>query len=87
MCGRAVRKGREPPQQVELLLAKPRDIRERLRSGQNRQQNQKQHFRQRIIHLAGLPIVRQIVEVIKEARRFGNRREGRPIIRHRHAPP
>jgi hypothetical protein len=64
----ACRSGRqEPPQQVELFLAKPCNIHERFRSGQNRQQNQKQHFRQRIIDLANLAIVRQIVEVIKKA--------------------
>ncbi len=85
--GRAILEGPEPAQEVKLLLAKPLDVAEGLRTGQNRQQSQKQDFGERIIHLAGLTMVRQVLEVVKIIRRLGNRRELRPVLRHRRAPP
>jgi hypothetical protein len=48
----------ETAQRVELLLSKPRDIDERLRSAPHREQTQNQHLVQRINHLATLPRVR-----------------------------
>ena len=47
----------ETAAEVRLPLAKPRYVGERLRPRKNRQKNQEQHFRQRIIHLAGLTMM------------------------------
>ena len=75
MRRRAVEKRPEPAQQIELLLAKARDINERLRPRQHRQKAQQQHLRERIDHLAGLPRVRQILEIVQENNRLVERRQ------------
>jgi hypothetical protein len=52
--GRPVTKRSEPAQQIDLLLAEPRDIHEGLRSAQNREQTQQQHLGERINDFAAL---------------------------------
>src|SRR5207342_1573266 len=79
--------GPKPPQEFDLPLAKPRDVAERLRPRQNRQQNQKQDFGERIIHLSGLTMIRQITEIVKKIRRLRNCGKSCPIGIHHHAPP
>jgi hypothetical protein len=66
MRRRAVHTGPKPPQQFDLPLAKARDIGERLRPRENRQKNQEQHLGERIIHFAGLTMIRQLAEIVKE---------------------
>ncbi len=83
MRRRAVEKRPEPAQQIELLLAKARDINERLRPRQHRQKAQQQHLRERIDHLAGLPRVRQILEIVQENNRLVERRQLRIRPPHR----
>jgi hypothetical protein len=73
MRGRAVHIGPKPPQQFDLPLAKPRDVGKRLRPRKHRQKNQEQHLRQWVIHLAGLTLIRQLAEIVKETRRLGDR--------------
>jgi hypothetical protein len=46
------------------FFPKPRNVDEYLRSRQNRQQAQQQHFRQQIDHLAGRAPVQQTLEII-----------------------
>ena len=58
MRRRPMAKRPEPPQQLDLLFPKPRNVDECLRPRQHRQQAQQQHFGQRIDHLAGLARVR-----------------------------
>ena len=72
---RAVAKRPEPAQQLDLLLAEPRDIDEGLRPRQHRQQAQQQHLGKRIDHLAGLARVRQILEIVQENNRLAERRQ------------
>ncbi len=66
MRGRAVHIGPKPPQQLDLPLAKSRDVGECLRPRKNRQKNQEQHFRERRIHFAGLTMIRQPAEIVKK---------------------
>src|ERR1700730_6586727 len=88
MRRRAVHIGPKPPQQFDLPLAKPRDVGERLRPRENRQKNQEQHLRERIIYFAGLTMVRQPAEIVKETRRLRNRCKSYPVrIHHRPPPP
>jgi len=72
---RSVAKRPEPAQKVDLLLAEPGDIDERLRSAQHRQQTQQQHLGERIDNLAGLARVGQILEVIEKNNGFAQRRK------------
>src|SRR5271165_1570244 len=76
----------EAAQQPKLLLAEARDIGKTLRSRQNRQQRQQQDFIQRISHLAGLPMVRQVLEMIQKSSRLKTRRKRRVQTLH-HRPP
>ena len=73
MRRRAVRERPEPAQQLELLLAEPRDVGERLRAGQNRQQAQEQDLIERIDHLAGWPMIRHVFEIPEKNSRLGKR--------------
>jgi hypothetical protein len=84
--GSAVAKRLEPAKQTELLLAEPRDIHERLRPGQHRQQAQQHHLSKRIHHLRTLPRVRQILEIPQKHNRFAERSAIRRRARHRRPP-
>jgi hypothetical protein len=77
MRGRPITKWPKPAQQVELLFAKQRNIDEGLGSGQHCKQTHQQHLVERIDHLAGLPRVRQILEVTQKNNRLAKRREPR----------
>lgn len=66
----AVVKGPKAAQKVKLPFAEQGDIDEGLGAGQNRQQAQKQHFRQRVHHLAGLTGIRQILKISQKNNRF-----------------
>ena len=70
---RAIAKRPEPAQKIELLLAEPGDIDEGLRPGQHRQQTQQQHLVERINHLAALPRIRQILEIVQKNNGFAER--------------
>ena len=85
--GRTVHIGPKPPQQFDLALAKPRHVGERLRPRENRQKNQEKHFRQRIIHFAGLTMVRQPLEMVKKTRRLRKRCKSCPRAVHHRPPP
>src|SRR6202007_968918 len=61
--GRTVLVGPKPPQQIDLSLAKSRDVGESLCPGKNRQKKQQQHFRQRIINLVGLEAIQATTEM------------------------
>src|ERR1035437_894350 len=87
MRGRAVHIGPKPPQQFDLPLAKSRDVGERLRARKNRQKNQQQHLRQRVIHLAGLTMIRQPAEIVKETRRLRDHCKSCPVRIHPRPPP
>src|SRR5271154_1309451 len=87
MRGRAVHIGPKSPQQFDLPLAKPRDVGEGLRPRENRQKNQQQHLREWIIHFAGLTMIRQPTEIVKETRRLPNRRKSCPLRTHHRPPP
>src|SRR6266566_6917177 len=84
---RAVHIGPKPPQQFDLPLAKPRNIGKRLRPRKNRQKNQEQHLRERIIHFAGLTMIRQPAEIVKKTRRLRNLCQSRPVGNHHRPPP
>src|SRR6266566_1423567 len=84
---RAVHIGPKPPQQFDLPLAKPRNIGKRLRTRKNRQKNQEQHLRERIIHFAGLTMIRQPAEIVKKTRRLRNLCQSRPVGNHHRPPP
>jgi hypothetical protein len=56
--GRSVTERPKPTQKINLLLAEPRNIHERLRSAQNREQTQQQYLVQRIGDFATLARVR-----------------------------
>jgi hypothetical protein len=60
----------EPPQKIELLLFKARDVGERLSPGQHRQQAQQQHHIKRVNHLTQLPGGRNISEILKKNNSF-----------------
>src|ERR1035437_1460931 len=62
--GRSKKKRPETAQKFFLLFAEPRDIDKCLRPAQHRQQTKQQHLVERIDHLAGLPGIRQILEII-----------------------
>src|SRR5258705_10527331 len=79
--------GQKPPQQFDLPLAKPRYIGKRLRTRKNRQKNQEQHLRERIIHFAGLAMIRQPAEIVKKTRRLRNLCQSRPVGNHHRPPP
>src|SRR6266571_4498259 len=79
MRGRSMAKRPEPAQQIELLLAKAGDVDECLRPGQHGEQTQEQHLGKRIEHLAGLPSVRKILEIVQKNNGFADR----PKIRRR----
>ena len=66
MGRRAMRKRQEPAQKIQLLLAKPGNVADRLSPSQNRRKAQKQDFVQGIHHLAALAMIRQILEMIKK---------------------
>src|SRR5438309_9502692 len=87
MRGCAVHIRPKPPQQFDLALAKPRDVGERLRPRENRQKNQEQYLRERIIHFAGLTMIRQLAEIVKKTRRLRNRRKSCPLATHLRPPP
>jgi hypothetical protein len=86
MGGRSIAERPEAAQQPELLLAEPRDIDERFRSGQHREQAQQQHLLQRVDHLSALTRVRQILEVIEKHDRFAEHAAVARRIVHRHPP-
>jgi hypothetical protein len=87
MRGRAVHIGPKPPQQIDLTLAKTRDVGERLRPRKNCKKNQQQYFRQRIIYLAGLTMIRQLAEIVEKTRRFRNLCKSCPVGIHHRTPP
>src|SRR5450756_2014548 len=87
MRGRAVHIGPKPSQQFDLPLAKPRDVGECLRPRKNRQKNQQQHFRERIIHFAGLTMIPQPADILKETRRLRNLCKLCPGNIHHRSPP
>src|SRR5450631_4746643 len=87
MRGRAVHIGPKPPQQFDLPLTKPRNVGERLRPRKNRQKNQEQHLRQRIIYFAGLTMIRQLAEIVEETRRLRDRCKCCPVGIHHRPPP
>jgi hypothetical protein len=55
MRRRAIAEGKKTPEQIELLFAKQRDVREGFSPGQHRQKAEKQHLVQRIDDLPLLP--------------------------------
>jgi len=61
--GRSIAKRPEAAQKLDLLLAEPRDIGERLGSGQHRKQTQQQHLLEWINNFASLARVRHIPEM------------------------
>ena len=73
MGGRPVTKRSEPAQQIDLLLAEPRDIHEGLRSAQNREQTQQQHLGERINDFAALARIGQILEMIQKNNALADR--------------
>ena len=68
-----MRNGRNRRKKGDLLLAEPRDIDERLRAAEHREQTQQQHLSERINDFAELPRVRQILEIIQKNNGFADR--------------
>jgi hypothetical protein len=87
MRRRTIGEGQETAQKPQLPFAEPRDIGEALRAGQHGKQRQQQHFIEPVNHLAGLPGVGQLLEIIQENRCLGNPSEIPSRIRHCRAPP
>jgi hypothetical protein len=58
--------GAEPAQQVELVVAEPGDVDDRLGASQNSQQTQKKDFIERIANLAALAMIRQILKMLQK---------------------
>src|SRR5215813_5419432 len=77
---RSVGERPEAAQESELLLAETRNVSEGLRSRQHREQAQEQDLLERINDLAGLPMVRHILEKREKNRRLDQRRANR--LRH-----
>ena len=77
MGRRAMRKRQKPAQKIQLLLAKPGNVTNRLRPRQNRRKAHKQNFIQRIHHLAALAVIRKIPEMIKK---YNNLRKVQTIV-------
>ena len=71
--GRPVAKRPEAPQKVQLLRPETGDIGEGFRPGEHRQQAKQQNFVERIHHLASLPGVRKIPEIIQKNNALANR--------------
>jgi hypothetical protein len=86
MRGRAVHIGPKPPQQIDLTLTKLRDVGERLRPRKDCKKNQEQYFRQRIIYLAGLTMIRQLAEIVEKTRRLSNLCKPCPVGIHYRTP-
>ena len=57
--GGAIGERPEPPQQLQLLVAKPGDMGDRLRTCEHAKQAQQKHLTERINHLAELARIRQ----------------------------
>src|SRR5215813_8388246 len=74
---RSVGERPEAAQQRELLLAETRNVSEGLRSRQHREQAQEQDLLERINDLAGLSMVRHILEKREKNRRLDQRRANR----------
>jgi len=55
--------------------------------GKNRQKNQEQHFRQRIIHFAGLTMIWQSTEIVEKTCRLRNLCKSGPAAIHHRPPP
>lgn len=72
MRGRAVHIGPKTPQQIDLPLAKSRDVGKCLRPRKNRQENQQQHFRERVILFTDLMMILQLTEIVEKTGRLGN---------------
>ena len=83
---RPVAKPPEAAQQFQLLLAEAGDIDEGLRPSQHGEQTQQQHFVERIDHLAGLAVVRQIAEMTQKTNRLSQRAAVRCRPFHRRPP-
>ena len=66
MGWRARREGAKLAQQNKLLVAEAGDVGDRLGPGQDRQKAKQQHFGQGVHHLALLPGIRQITEILKK---------------------
>ena len=81
--GRPVTKRSEPAQQIDLLLAEPRDIDEGLRSAQNREQTQQQHLGERINDFAAVARIGQILEMIQKNNALADRPQCFPSRLHR----
>ena len=73
MGRRAIRERAKPPQQVDLLRAEPGDVGETIGVGEHRQKTEQQHLVERINHLAGLPTIRHVIEIIQKNNRFAKR--------------
>ncbi len=80
--GCPVAKRPEPPQQLQLLRPETGDIGEGFRPGQHRQKAKQQNLVERIHHLAGLPRVRNIAEILQKNNALANR----PVHLHRDLP-
>src|SRR5271157_3243422 len=66
MRRRAVVIGKEPTQKIEFLLAESRDLNPTIRAGNNRTQNQQQHFIQWVTHFALLAGIIKALEVCEK---------------------
>jgi hypothetical protein len=83
---RAVREGQKALQKGELLLPEPSHVREPLGARQDRQQSQQQNLVEPIGHLARLPMVRHVFEIIEKNSGLEIRRRRRRQNIHRPAP-
>jgi ABC-type uncharacterized transport system ATPase subunit len=77
MGRRAMQKRQKPAQKLQLLLAKPGNVTNRLSASQNRRQAKKQNLIQGTHHLAALAMIRQILEMIKK---YNNLRKVQTIV-------
>lgn len=86
MGGRALREGAEATQEIELLLAEPRNIGEGFRPGQHGEQAQEQYLVERIDDFPSLMAIRHVLEIAKKNSRLGQSLEV-PSARVRRFPP
>jgi len=74
MARRAIGERAQPPQQRDPPLAEQGDLGDMLRTGQRGRQAQQKDLFERVGNLALLTRVRQVLEVLQESNRLGNRR-------------
>ena len=82
--GRSIGERAESAEQVQLLVAKPGDIDERIGARQHREERQKQDFIQRIHDLAALAWIGHILEMIEKNQCFAERFAVRRRAVHAH---